>query len=471
MPIIRVTRTANVNVFKANPEFVRNLWLEFSRHRLIATPLLLLIIFYIAGSVAGAPGIMDTAVIGFCAFAVFWGSQQSSSAYTNELDAGTWALQRLTAISPWSMTWGKMLGAASFAWYGALQCLAVLWIANWARDPTDHVSTLIGNSVMLTSGFLLGAGLFMNAAGLHAALLRNLQRPRRKQRASRLAILAFFAIALITLVIKAKRAVAGDLAWWNGVWSAEYFWLISVYVFAAWTLVGALMLMRKEMQLKNHPTSWIVFLIFANIYVAGFVQLNQQFSDSVDLSTLRFFVATAITAGIAYFLVFFERTSVVDVGQLIDRIRRGQFNRAACEIPRWFITALLTVLIAVALVINLAFVGAKPLPALGDPIILTIASLFFMARDFGVVIYFQFSARADRALITAMIYFIVLYGLLPWLIALSDLQGILFLFFPDARAPFALGLVAPLLQAAALWYMVARRWRVRTSAPRTHGRE
>lgn len=468
---MRVTRVINVNIFNSNPEFVRNLWLEFSRHRLIATPLLLLINFYIAGSVGGAAAIMDTAVIGFCAFAVFWGSQQTASAYTNELDAGTWALQRLTAISPWTMTWGKMLGAASFAWYGALQCLAVLWVANWVRNPTDPVNALIGDSVVLTSGFLLGAGLFMNAAALQASLLRNLQRPQRKQRASRLAVLAFLAIAFIALIIKAKRAVAGDVFWWNGMWAAEYFWLIALFVFAAWTLVGALMLMRKEMQLKNHPTAWIAFLIFANLYVAGFVQLNQQFSGSVELSTLRLFVATAITASIAYFLVFFERTNVVDVGQLIDRLRRGQFNRAACETPRWFITALITVVIAIALVINLVFVGAKPLPALGDPIILTIASLLFMARDFGLVIYFQFSARADRALITAMIYFIVLYGLLPWFIVLSNLQGTLFLFFPDGRAPFALGLVAPLLQAVALWYLVARRWRIRTSTPRTSVRE
>ena len=102
-------------------EFRRNLWIQLTPQRLIATPLVLGLLFY-----AGAEGsVLPVAPeFLFWMFAGFWGTRRAADSITEEVIGATWPNQRMAAIGAWSMTWGKLFGATAFAWYGAI-CYAL----------------------------------------------------------------------------------------------------------------------------------------------------------------------------------------------------------------------------------------------------------------------------------------------------------------------------------------------------------
>ncbi|MDE3106492.1 MAG: hypothetical protein KGK08_15075, partial [Acidobacteriota bacterium] len=113
-----------------NPEFKRNLWLSFSRHRLIGMPSLLGLTFLALtftdqqGEVAGS--LYNVSVWLFIFIVWLWGARNANATIVDELRDHTWDQQRMSALDPWTMTWGKLFGSTSFNWYGGLMCLAVI---------------------------------------------------------------------------------------------------------------------------------------------------------------------------------------------------------------------------------------------------------------------------------------------------------------------------------------------------------
>ena len=102
-----------------NPEFRRNLWLELSTHRLLAAPLVIALITALI--VAASPrdaldNLSRAAAAGFAAMVLLWGTQLAGASVVEEARDRTWDAQRMSAIGPWTMTWGKLLGAPAFAW-------------------------------------------------------------------------------------------------------------------------------------------------------------------------------------------------------------------------------------------------------------------------------------------------------------------------------------------------------------------
>ena len=112
---------------RLNAELQRNLWLEVSWQRLIAIPAVLGGFYYLIFSNAGN----SKALLLFASFWVFlaaaglWGANQAENSLAGEVQAGTWPLQRLTSIAPWSMTWGKLFGSTLVSWYIGLISLLV----------------------------------------------------------------------------------------------------------------------------------------------------------------------------------------------------------------------------------------------------------------------------------------------------------------------------------------------------------
>ena len=87
-----------------NAEFRRNLWLEFSTHRLVAMPVVLLLLLFTANTLSGEtrPGVVTAAALwAMVAIGWFWGTRRAAESVNEELRARTWDLQRLSALSPW----------------------------------------------------------------------------------------------------------------------------------------------------------------------------------------------------------------------------------------------------------------------------------------------------------------------------------------------------------------------------------
>ena len=111
-----------------NPEFRRQLWLGFSSTRLAVLPMLLLACFAAAYLTGKDNAASVLAITGSALFAVLvWGmgTLAAGTSVMEELTDRTWDQQRMSAMQPWAMTWGKLGGATAYGWYGGALCLLV----------------------------------------------------------------------------------------------------------------------------------------------------------------------------------------------------------------------------------------------------------------------------------------------------------------------------------------------------------
>lgn len=449
---------------RLNPEFLRNLWLEFSLPRLVATPVVLGLFIVLVQNSAGTDGVLTTAAVLFLGVTAAWGSGLASDALLREIQGGTWALQRLTAIHPWPMTWGKLLGATAYAWYVGIWCLLAMVVAAGSLD--EPAWGLIHNDLPVTILFFVGLALFFHAASLLSALLQASQRKAAVRRRSLLIVLGMILLGsmLLNMIMRLKGEVM--MVWWDNHWPADYFWLISLYVGVGWLLLGATMLMRKELQVPNQPWVWIGFVVFINGYLAGFVSGTTFISGSwVNETTQRLGLVTLTTMALTYLMVFVEGTTVVDLSRLLQRLRAANFLNAFREVPRWALTTIAAWLVGVVLLIQDAvsdtptWAGHGGTSSEADLNSMVIAGLLFLLRDIAIVLFARFSSKKDRAALAAVAYLAILYYLIPWLLTVASMGGIHFLFLPTGHSPWLAGVVPPLLQAGLAWFLVVKRWR------------
>ena len=111
---------------RLNPEFRRYLWLEISPQRLIAMPAILGAIFFLLW-LGGRPELAlgEWSLGVYLLLVLLWGPRLAASAVVSEVRARTWDWQRMSAVGPWQMTWGKLFGSTIFVWYGGSICLVV----------------------------------------------------------------------------------------------------------------------------------------------------------------------------------------------------------------------------------------------------------------------------------------------------------------------------------------------------------
>ena len=89
---------------RGNPEFRKNLWLEFSPARLAGMPLVLCALFlltWLADDRAFGRTTRSIAMGAFTALCFLWGTHQASESVAREVRERTWDWTRLSAIRPW----------------------------------------------------------------------------------------------------------------------------------------------------------------------------------------------------------------------------------------------------------------------------------------------------------------------------------------------------------------------------------
>ena len=107
-----------------NAEFQRQLWLNL-RPSTIAWILGLCALALAAPWMMGGRHVVTSiASMGLWAAALVYGAILAANSMHQELRHNTWDWQRLSALTPWQMSWGKWLGATSPAWLIAA-CFAV----------------------------------------------------------------------------------------------------------------------------------------------------------------------------------------------------------------------------------------------------------------------------------------------------------------------------------------------------------
>lgn len=436
---------------RINPEFLRNVWLEMTPHRLIAMPAVLggiiFLVYLISSNTSPTiyPAFRMTGYSMYLLITVIWGSRLAAESVTGEIRDKTWDMQRMTAIPAWQMTWGKLFGSTIFSWYGALICLVVyIYGAIGAHEP------FIFKQVVL----LLGTGVLVQALTILASLIA-IQRSRTITRSGSSAamlvgiIIAFSVLGAITLD-------EHDLfLWYDEQYLKLDFVLTSVLVFCFWIILGVYRLLRQEFQYRNSSFVWLGFVCFLAFYLAGMV--SDHLYSNEELLTARLFTAFLVTLVLVYFQIFMQSKDPIIIRQLLMLFKAGNWKGLALNLPAWLTTIMVSTLFGGILLfrdyptIDLVFKGMNV-----QQHILT--ALFFVYRDIAIVIYFNIAASRKRSDTTAFIYLVILYFLIPSISSNIGLQNIAYFFNPFS--PSFISMAGGLIQFIVVGVLVVRRWRL-----------
>ncbi len=387
-----------------NPELKRNLWLECSLHRLIAMPVVLGLCFL--GIALGAeedprPRLASIGLLMFFGLTVLWGTRCATASVAEEYRTKTWDGQRLSAIDPWTMTWGKLVGSTAFVWYGALMCLGVVVVV-WPPVWQQPVETIVGLALCSVLG--------IQALALLASLLATQKDVTRSAPRTIWVGICIFGLLAFGRGVALMPLLTDGVTWWGRETEVWAFLLWSTGVFSAWAIFGAYRLMCQALQVRRLPWAWVAFVLFLTWYLTGFV-------PSASLAEARAvfgLVGLLLTLVSTYLLLFAEQSGAMVMRRIWIRLQRREWRRALEDMPCWPLSLLLALLFCGLLVPTSDHLpgGLAHWHDLGFPL-LPLLALLFCVRDIAIFQFFAYARIPRRVEATAMFYLILLYGVLP----------------------------------------------------------
>ncbi len=430
-----------------NAEFRRNLWLELSTHRLVALPVALALVLALVHAASDDPWDSAASTAAWIAggFLGVWGVRSAAESVGDEMRARTWDAQRMSALGPWQMTWGKLFGSTAFAWYGGLICLLALLAtapASWQHSAVKIAALIVAASVLAQAA----AGL----AGLAAA---------RKGHSRGGSVGLWFLVLLVVLAgpaVGLGSALQSGAHWWGGTYDPLSFSLASAACFAAWAVFGFYRAMCTELQVRTMPWAYAAFNVFLTAYVAGFWQVSD-----VGLSGGRDVLLVCgliVAATLTYVQLFSEPTGVIVFRRIQVRFDRGEWRRALEESPCWPVSFALAAVASalIAVLLDARWAAGHPLHGFA---LAAIPAFFLLARDAGMFLVFAFARRPRRVEAVALFYMVLLYGIVPGLLHAADLKGLAELVLPPVLTAPGKATVVAAAQALIAAGLVVWRWR------------
>jgi hypothetical protein len=429
----------------SNPEFKRNLWLSFSLHRLIGMPALLALTFLAITLADWQDKIAESLYVASISLFIFivwlWGARNANAAIVDELRDKTWDQQRMSALDPWSMTWGKLFGSTSFNWYGGLMCLVIIAISGFGAGKPDVIVTLLTLSAV---GVLLHAALI--ALNLHTSQFES----RLIQRGG----MGWLVIIFVFMFI--PSFTYGDhksIAWWGMQINHALFWLDTSLLFAACATFAAWRVINNALQVRTRPWAWPAFACILSVYLAGFLPGNSHIQP---LWLTGLFVAISMT----YAALLTEPNTLLRWRKL-RLLQQRQDQRGWLEhLPLWPTTLMLSFLFAFLVVLTSHDMHSEygRMDYLHPQHALTLALM--LLRDACILLFFAFAPNSKRAVGAAMLYLLVLNMLLPFLAGVAGLDALRYFFLPFEASydPWSSVLVMTIHTAIAISLV---NWRLR----------
>ncbi len=447
-----------------NPEFRRNVWLEFSWQRLVAMPAVLGSVFllvYIVSDRIPDGGLTEVSLVGFYIIAFIWGTRRSAAALADEVRDRTWDGQRLSALGPWALSWGKLFGSTVFVWYGALICLTVFFLSGLGNV---QLPVLFKSTLILLLSAVLGQTI---ALGACLTFLRKLgDKVRLPVFFSQiLGLIAGFNPGVSQESIEGYLAGRQSLQWYGLDFDKQDFALLSLAAFVAWALIGLYRQMSGELQQRRLPWVWLAFLLFLLSYVGGFsvIRLDDLGIDAVlYLPLIPFLVGLSLI----YVTLFAEAKNLVNYRSCLAAFRSGELRAAATLLPLWVLTYVIVTLIGLIIMWSLGQGEIRVGPqrhfdafsVLVEPQWVA-ACLLFVLRDLGLVLFLNFVKRPSRPDIAALIYLALAYGVMGGISLSTGNEFLIRAFLPLAWGNSWTGIALVALQVAVIWPLVLWRWR------------
>jgi hypothetical protein len=242
------------------------------------------------------------------------------------------------------------------------------------------------------------------------------------------------------------RSSVNFVPWWGANVEVRAFLLVSLTLFAGWTLVGCYREMRLELKMRNGPLVWLAFLVFMGWYVAGFdtwLSMNLKGWGSI---ALRLSLAGVTYAALTYIMVLLEPKDRVHYRWMAGQFGAGHIASAFSGLQAWMMSYGATLVIGALLCVWLVHdVSAADT---GEPLIL--AALGFLTRDVSLFVLMQSLPGKRRGDLGALAILFALYVLAPAILSGLGAKGLLFLFLPQPSAPNWLGVAAAWIEGFAV---------------------
>ncbi len=429
-----------------NPELRRNLWLELTTHRLVAMPAVLFLVFVLFASRNASDwqgGVFSAALAMFIVLVHLWGTYKASEGVTDEVRDRTWDWQRLSALDPWRMTWGKLAGATALSWYGALLCVVAMAIAIVGGFERRELAVLV-------------CGLAASGVAVHgSALAASLQASRKSSRLGhRVGLLFFFpaaAVGLLTLA-SAGKVRAETIEWYGHDFESIRFYSALAVVLALWAVLAAYREMARELKLRLLPWAYPAFAIFLAILFAGFGMGPARTRTTLALSGL------VVSLGLTYYGLFADVTTAMSLRRIATHLGARHWRRAIEELPLWVTSLALAVPFALAcaqILVDQPALSLVPKAAGLYPI----ALLLLVARDCAIYVFFALSPRPRGPEGVTLLYIALLSWILPAVLAVSGLGAVAQLLMPFGSMDGWQASLVMATQVAIAAALVAWRWR------------
>ena len=294
-------------MFIANPEFQRNLYIQFSGGRLLAPPLVITLL----------------ALLPFYSYLVFtllfvvgvlWAPRPAAGAVLDEITNRTWDAQRMSSLSVWSMTWGKLLGSVSYPWY----CLFWIFVSCFFMELFFQSSPSFLELALWILVFIFAQSMAFLVGILFADSRLQFRR----------ATLAH-AAGIIAGVIAIRFVFSEDgfVTWYGGIILYDAFVGGSILLFSAWGIFGAYRLLRLQLGYRNPPWAFLGFQLFLGCYLLGFL--------SFPAVPLPWILCSFSAAGVVlfYLALLWGEMSLVQCQRFASVWRRGNWTRTLEELP------------------------------------------------------------------------------------------------------------------------------------------
>ena len=254
-----------------NPEFQRQLWLNWRPSLLawsVGLTLLVMALPLALSEPKNLPGMLSsTAMAGLWFASALYGSVLAGRSLAEEASQNTWDWQRLSALTPWQMAWGKLLGAVLPAW------LYVLWFAValaivatfWVLEPLS-VPHMLGLAVLW--------GLGLQTWAMNSVLMSWGQQdmPVNRRRAAVLPLLLLFFIPgpfLGKVYDSIFENESEPVLWWGmDVGGLGLAYLAGGLVLAL-GLLGLWRMLCTRLDVRTLPWAWPLGIVVSGIFAGG----------------------------------------------------------------------------------------------------------------------------------------------------------------------------------------------------------
>ncbi len=419
---------------RLNPEIRRNLWLEFSLHRAVAMPVVLGLIFFAASNVSHTDDPLITLEIIasgiFFLFVKIWGGHKAAEAVIEEVNSNTWDFQKLSALSPWTMTVGKLFGSTSYTWYGGMMAFVTIVAVVGYNLPSYDLSYY---DLFLFASLLLLSGLIVHAAALFTSLMaiQNRTGAHNKMRVLpyHLAGLLMGGPFVADVIFNpwhpkghSNELINLTVSWYGTSCDRSSFLTITAVITLLWFVIGVYWQIRNQMKMRASPWLWLGFVIFWIVYVSGF-DIGSVHLLGIVYNETREVAVVVLSLFLLYVIAFQEGWNTVRYRRLIDAWRTKNYNDFFTICPRWILTFPIVLALAAWLMsVNTEIMGST----------LVLALLCFTIRDIALLHFFKLNTNNQRPVLTTLFYMGVLYILMPFLFSVFHFYAGAAFFLPRA---------------------------------------